>query len=438
MTKILYLSLIPLLLFHLWLAGQFELAHDEAYYWLFSQHLDWGYFDHPPVVALIIKMFSFLPHSEIAVRCGFILIQLVTVVILMSMVNVRRQWLVIMLFFAFPLASYAGLFALPDLPLLFMTTVYCWFLKRYLEKNDIISVLGLSVAIPLLFYSKYHGILVIFFTIVALPKLLQRKNFYLITLLSVLLFMPHVIWQYQHDFSTLRYHFLERPKANFSFIRLAEYIGAQLFLAGLFVGPVVWLSIMKKRPQTDFQKSLKWISLGTVIFFFVSTFSKKFEANWTIFLTAPLILYSADSYFWDNPWIRRLLFVSLGMVFFLRILLVIRPEASNIKRTAEFHGWKNWSKLIQQKCDKPILANTYQMASKLSFYLEKPIHALNYNSRKNQFDFWAPDKAYYPTKDVCYITDKSQFIGEEVLTPDGKKLKLLRLTGPWELKQKSL
>jgi hypothetical protein len=27
-----------------------------------------------------------------------------------------------------------------------------------------------------------------------------------------------------------------------------------------------------------------------VLFFFISSFSKKFEANWTIFLTIPLIL----------------------------------------------------------------------------------------------------------------------------------------------------
>lgn len=438
MTKILYLSLIPILLFHFWLSGQFELAHDEAYYWIFSHHLDWGYFDHPPVVALIIKMFSFLPHSEIAVRSGSIILQLMTVMIIMSMMPFRRQWIGLLLFFTFPLASYAGLFALPDLPLLFMTTVYLWFLKRYLEKSDKISIIGLSLAIPLLLYSKYHGILVIFFTILALPKLLKRKDFYLIAFLSILVFFPHVWWQYKHDFATLRYHFLERPKANFSLVRLGEYIGAQIFLVGLLAGPVVWFSVIKKRPESDFHKTLKWISIGTVIFFFVSTFSKKFEANWTIFLTAPLILFSADSLIWDKPWVRRLLYVSLGMVFFLRVLLIVNPESSKIKRTAEFHGWKNWAKIVEQKCDRPILANTYQIASKLSFYLEKPIHALNFHSRKNQFDYWAPDPAYYLTDEVCYVTDKSQFAGDELLTPDGKKLKILRLNNPWDLKQKSL
>ena len=57
-----------------------ELAHDEAYYFMFSQQLDWGYFDHPPMTALLIWLGSFM-GGEFGVRfssrfynrsiCGF-------------------------------------------------------------------------------------------------------------------------------------------------------------------------------------------------------------------------------------------------------------------------------------------------------------------------------------------------------------------------------
>jgi hypothetical protein len=29
------------------------IAHDEAYYWMYSNNLAWGYFDHPPMVSHI-------------------------------------------------------------------------------------------------------------------------------------------------------------------------------------------------------------------------------------------------------------------------------------------------------------------------------------------------------------------------------------------------
>ena len=437
MTKILNLSLIPLLILHLWLSAQFELSHDEAYYWLYSHNLDWGFFDHPPAVGIIIKLFSFLPKSEFSVRAGFVILQFASSLLLLSLVSKNRQLIALILFFAFPLASFSGLFALPDLPLLFMTTAYCALLKRYLEKGDTPSIVGLGVAIPLLLYSKYHGILVVFFTLLALPKIFRRKDFYVVTLISIILFVPHVTWQYQHNFSTLRYHFLERPKVDFSLMRLLEYSGAQVFLAGLFVGPVVWWSVVKAKMDSDFQRAMKFICLGTFLFFFASTFSKKFEANWTIFLTAPLIILGSGSNLWTKTWVRILLGVSLGCVFFLRFLLVSDPSVVKIKRLHEFHGWTTWSQTILKKCQNPLVANTYQLASKLSFYLNLPIHALNYHSRKNQFDYWQLDANYYQTDMVCFVSDKKDFGGEVVESPEGKKLFLVQALSLSKIRNKN-
>ena len=45
-----------------------DLHPDEAYYWLYSKFMDWGYFDHPPMVALFIKMGDTLTHSAIGLR----------------------------------------------------------------------------------------------------------------------------------------------------------------------------------------------------------------------------------------------------------------------------------------------------------------------------------------------------------------------------------
>ena len=44
-------------------AGFTELANDEAYYHMFAERLAWGYFDHPPVTALLVSAGSW--------ACGF-------------------------------------------------------------------------------------------------------------------------------------------------------------------------------------------------------------------------------------------------------------------------------------------------------------------------------------------------------------------------------
>jgi len=45
-----------------------ELHADEAYYWLYSRFLDWGYFDHPPMVALFIRFGDSIMHNELGLR----------------------------------------------------------------------------------------------------------------------------------------------------------------------------------------------------------------------------------------------------------------------------------------------------------------------------------------------------------------------------------
>ena len=425
MSKPLQVSLLLFVLLQIIVSASFGLAHDEAYYWLYSRHLDWGYFDHPPMVAWTIKFFSFLPHSEWALRLGFILQQAAALIILLKMLPARFHQKGFLLFLAFPLASYSGLFALPDMPLLFMTAIYCYFLQNYLEEETSFSILGLAVSVPLLLYAKYHGILLIFFTLVALPRLLQRKSFYLITLISVLLFLPHVWWQYTHDFSTLRYHFLERPTSIFSLKRVFEYLGLQLLLAGVLVGPIVWWTVTKLKSKNDFERAMKCIAVGVVVFFLVSTFSKKFEANWTIFLSIPLIYLASQSAFFEKKLGLRLLFISAGLVLLARIILTLSPATLSIKRLSEFHDWKEWSQLAQEACEqRRIVANSYQVASKLSYYLNQEVPALNFHSRKNQFDYWRFERKY-GAEEVCYLTDKQGFNGAQILTPEGKGLRIV-------------
>ena len=52
---------------NVWQAAQLELINDEAYYWMFSRFPDWGYFDHPPMVAWWINIGAWA-GGELGVR----------------------------------------------------------------------------------------------------------------------------------------------------------------------------------------------------------------------------------------------------------------------------------------------------------------------------------------------------------------------------------
>jgi hypothetical protein len=424
MTKNLKLFLSFVFFLQIIIASGFELSHDEAYYWLFSKHLDWGYFDHPPFVAFMIKLFSFLPKSELTVRIGFIFAQLTSLLILLYLTSSNLTCM--LLFFSFPLASFSGLFALPDTPLLLTSALYIFQLKRYLENDSNKNSIILGIIISSLIYSKYHGIIMVFLTIVAVPKLFLRKSFYITAVFSVMFLLPHFWWQYLHGFPSIQYQLFERPSSDFSVLKSFKYILTEIFLAGFLVGPIVWFITLKFKPSSAFERSLKFISIGTIIFFLISSFSKKTEANWSVFLTVPLIFLVHSSNIWNQKFIKKLLWASSLTVIFSRILLILPPETFSIRRLNEFNGWRTFSIEVQKKCSGlPILANSYQIASKLSYYLDLEIGALNYHSRRNQFDIWMFDLKL-PNNNVCYITDKKGFVGETIYAPDGKTLQIVK------------
>jgi len=65
------LLLSVLTLFRFWYDTQHQLLQDEAYYWQWSRHLDWGYYDNTPLMALVIRLFTgLLGTNELGVRAG--------------------------------------------------------------------------------------------------------------------------------------------------------------------------------------------------------------------------------------------------------------------------------------------------------------------------------------------------------------------------------
>ena len=76
MRKISWMITVLILLYavHLATIAWLGLAPDEAYYWYWAKHLDWSYYDHPPMAACIMAFFAGLGgNREFFVRIGGLL-----------------------------------------------------------------------------------------------------------------------------------------------------------------------------------------------------------------------------------------------------------------------------------------------------------------------------------------------------------------------------
>ncbi len=62
----------------------------RCYYKLFSEHLDWGYFDHPPMIALMIRVSSFFFSGNLGVRFMTLILQLFTLLLIWMTLDHKR------------------------------------------------------------------------------------------------------------------------------------------------------------------------------------------------------------------------------------------------------------------------------------------------------------------------------------------------------------
>src|SRR5215207_721998 len=73
-SRLLLYFIMAWVLLNLAQAAFVDIDPDEAYYWLYAQQLQWGYFDHPPLVALSIKAGEMLGHGPFYTRLVTVLL----------------------------------------------------------------------------------------------------------------------------------------------------------------------------------------------------------------------------------------------------------------------------------------------------------------------------------------------------------------------------
>lgn len=387
-----------------------ELAHDEAYYWMYSRFMDWGYYDHPPMIALWIKAGYAFFSNELGVRLLVALASAGTLLLVHRM-TARKNFVLL-----FALACSIGVFhvysfiAVPDAPLILFTALFFLLYRNYLERDTWLNTALLSLAVALLIYSKYHAFLILFFTILSNWKILTRRSFYAIVVLSILLITPHVIWQIMNDYPSYKYHVLYKSQEPYDFMDTVNYVLGQLLIFGPLITVPLFYAAFKFKSKDPLHRALKWNVIGVLVFFLLSSFNDRVEPNWTAVLLVPLLVL-AHNYITGNSklqlWVNRIAVVSLVIFMVGRVHLMysLLPESMNVK--AEFHGWKQWAQEISAKAEgRPVVfTNSYKRASKYAFYSsETSFSANNVSYRRNQYDLWDIEDSIRG-KDVLWIAN---------------------------------
>lgn len=371
-----------------------ELFDDEAYYWVYAKFMDWGYFDHPPMIAVMIKLGTLVFAGELGVRLLVVLMGTASVFLIEKLTQPKDQKLFYALVLNMAVLQIGGIIAVPDIPLLFFTALFFLAYGNYIAKNSWVSAVYLAIVIALLLYSKYHGILIVLATIFSNWKLLKQPLTWLVIAAAIALFMPHVLWQLEHGLPSLNYHLFERVSPAYSLSFTTDYLAGQLLIAGPLLGWLMIWSSFKYKPVDVTQKAMKW-SLGFVYFlFFISSFKSRTEANWTVPLLVPLIVlayHHLESNRKFQKWIYAVLPVSILLILLVRVFMILDTPLIEKLPKDEFHYSKSWTSAIKEKSNglQVVFTNSYQRASKYWFYTGDTAFSLNTHLyRRSNYNFW--------------------------------------------------
>jgi len=386
-------QLVVITLMNLLQAGFTGLLKDEAYYAYFAKDMQWGYFDHPPLVALLAIPSNFDGLGILGVRFLSVLSVSFSYWLLYQTLSREAKervsnGLFSLLLLGLPLVNLYGFLTLPDTGTLLFTSLFLYAYKQFLSGSKY-AVLILGLAMAGLMYSKYTGVLIIIGVIASNPRLIRDSSAWKSVILSLLIFSPHLLWLSQNEWVTLRFHFSERPNHAYEFFAFtAGFFLNAIAIFGLFFFDF-YRALFSTTAKETFERGLRFMVWIVLVFFFLSSFSKKSQLQWLIPVVYPLLLIFIEKplSIKETKRIKRLGLLSIALIFSLRFLMAFE-QLSPIH--LEPHGVKEWSRKISTIANgKPVLfIDSYQRAALYEFYSREI--GLSYNTldyRPNQYDF---------------------------------------------------
>jgi 4-amino-4-deoxy-L-arabinose transferase-like glycosyltransferase len=290
------LAVFALVLLRLVAAAVTPLTFDEAYYWTWSKHLAGGYYDHPPMVAVVIRLGTLIAgDTELGVRLASVLLVLpmswAVYQAALILFDIRRIAATATIFLNVTLMVAVGtLIVTPDAPLIVASAFVLYGLAKVLETGRGVWWLAVGVAVGLALLSKYTALLFgasILLWLVTVPEL--RRWFvspwpYLGGVIAFAEFAPVIVWNSEHQWVSFIKQ-LGRARVEGLTLRFfGEMIPTQFAFATplIFVLGLMGIYVLAKRDVGTFASRMLLNAMfwPIVLYFMWHSLHSRVEANW--------------------------------------------------------------------------------------------------------------------------------------------------------------
>jgi 4-amino-4-deoxy-L-arabinose transferase-like glycosyltransferase len=284
-----------LMLARLIASATLPLSSDEAYYWLWSKHLQAGYLDHPPAIAWLIRAgTSLFGDTPFGVRFGATLSSMIaTYFVWRAASHLLRDeeagartalWFNLTLMVAVEMLA-----ATPDAPSLLASAAFLYAVVRVRETSDgrWWLLAGFSGGLALL--SKFTALFLaagtLGWTIFDPParRWLVSPWTFVGVLFALVIYTPNLVWNAEHGWATYLFQFGRIGHGQLNLRYLAEFFGAQIGLCSPSIFLLGTMGLVRTTRDRDLRliSALLWPGIA---YFLVHALHDRVQANWPSFL----------------------------------------------------------------------------------------------------------------------------------------------------------
>ncbi|MCD8739408.1 glycosyltransferase family 39 protein [Mucilaginibacter roseus] len=439
--------------------SNFGFHRDELLHLSLADHLDWGFKEVPPFIALLAKISLGLFGDSVFASRLFTTIASGIIIWLTGMITIElggRKFAIaiacLSMIFAPAFAASGYLFQ----PVVFdqlWWVLAAWCIVKYVNTSSVIFLYGFGLTTGVGMLTKYT--MAFFAVALVLSVLISRQRKLLFTkhtlgaaLLALIVFLPNLIWQWQHNFPVL-HHMSELRETQLEYIKAGDFIAQQLMVNGIAL--FVWLTGFVFLLVSFRLRKYQFLAFAYIlIFIFLVQMNGK---SYYLFGAYPM-LFAAGGCGFDrlfktagNP-LRAvaIVMVTLPNVILLPTVLPVLPLQQTVKAIsftksmvpaldfltrwedqqqhattqdyADMLGWDEMAKLTakayhglsdQAKTQTRIFAENYGQAGAITVY-GKRFNIPQVISLSSSFSLWAPDSLV--PKYLIYIAENEDGVKE--------------------------
>ncbi|HLY91394.1 MAG TPA: glycosyltransferase family 39 protein [Acetobacteraceae bacterium] len=396
-------ALIALTLLRLAIAAAVPLAPDEAYYWVWSHALAPGYPDHPPMIALWIRLgTSIAGDGPLGIRLlGPISVALASVLLANATDALfpgnRSGVRAAVLLNATLLFGVGAIIMTPDAPLLVFWTACLWAIARLQQSGDARWWLAIGLFAGLALASKYTAALLwlgIVLWVLITPSLrhwLRHPMPWLGTIVAVAIFAPVVFWNAGHDWTSFGrqggrlgdWH--PGNAVRFMTELIAGQFGLLTPLAFAFcVGGIVLAARNAWRSRDPAWTLLAVLTIPGAILFLQHALGDRVQGNWPaiIYPAAAIAATQLRTDVWRRLWSPAIaLGFAITLLAYVQALFAVLPLPLRLDPIALIlSGWDRLAAQVdairQETGAQYIAADQYGVAAELAYALKAPVVGL--------------------------------------------------------------